>query len=388
MYLHRTFITAAADGTLTVRAPAPAEQRTAPALPRITGFPTELVGVGRRRRGAAPGADAAPSTAAGCWPTSPTPTCPVTGAGGRTGTRRSRSASPGSSPPPASPRPSTRCTSPALATATPASCSLAWPPMAGWACSNRACPPTASTARLRPRWPPTPPRGGPSCTAPPATATWTSREALTGDPARLGNLPGGGQAHRAPASALVTALWPALWGFTASQVFDVARGREPASWAGAALFPEGAYPAVRVGPQPYGLLPTTAWTLWQADDGDPALEVPLVKALLVLRAQHAASARARGTAAGQGHRRAARPHRRHALVRAVPVPAGLAAGAVVARRGQLRAARQVARLRPRLDRQVPAGRRARAQPAAPLRDTRRLPRHRHPARAPGRRRGG
>ena len=82
-------------------------------------------------------------------------------------------------------------------------------------------------------------------------------------------------------------------------MFDIARGRDPASWASAALFPEGAYPTVRVGPQPYGLLPTTAWTLWQADDGDPALEVPLVQALLTLRAQHAASARARGTAAGK-----------------------------------------------------------------------------------------
>ena len=42
VYLHRTFITTAADGTLTVRTPAPAEQRTDPALPRITGFPTQL----------------------------------------------------------------------------------------------------------------------------------------------------------------------------------------------------------------------------------------------------------------------------------------------------------------------------------------------------------
>jgi len=41
-YLYRTFISTAADGTLTVRAPDPAEQRTGPALPRITGFPTEL----------------------------------------------------------------------------------------------------------------------------------------------------------------------------------------------------------------------------------------------------------------------------------------------------------------------------------------------------------
>jgi hypothetical protein len=124
-------------------------------------------------------------------------------------------------------------------------------------------------------------------------------KALTGDPARLGNLPGGDEAHRAPAAALVTALWPALWGFTASQVFDVARGAAPASWASAALFPEGPYPSVRVGPQPYGLLPTTAWTRWQPDDGDPGLEVPLIKALLVLKTQHAAAAAARGTAAGK-----------------------------------------------------------------------------------------
>src|SRR6185437_9281566 len=113
------------------------------------------------------------------------------------------------------------------------------------------------------------------------------------------NLPGGDRPQRAPASALVTALWPALWGFAAGQVYDLAQGPEPANWAAGALFPEGAYPIVRVGPQPYGLLPTTAWSLWQADAGDPALEGPLVKALLVLRAQHAAGAQARGTAAGK-----------------------------------------------------------------------------------------
>ena len=50
------------------------------------------------------------STARGCWPTSPTPTCPATAAGGRTGTRRSRSASPGSCRRGDSPTTSTRST--------------------------------------------------------------------------------------------------------------------------------------------------------------------------------------------------------------------------------------------------------------------------------------
>jgi hypothetical protein len=298
VYLHRTFITTAADGTLTVRIPAPAEQRTGPALPRITGFPTELVvwavdGAGLhqvltltvdRSRLLADFADpavpgdrrwwedwdeAVAAGVAGIIPaaslTVPIEALYVTG----------------------------------LGDGDPAEL------FAGLAADGRL-------GLLEPGQPTNSVDGAPAAALATDAAAWWDilhgtagdsdldvSQALTGDPGRLGNLPGGSQAHRAPASALVTALWPALWGFTASQVFDVARGRAPASWAGAVLFPEGAYPAVRVGPQPYGLLPTTAWTLWRADDGDPALEVPVVKALLVLRSRHAASARARGTAAGK-----------------------------------------------------------------------------------------
>lgn len=122
---------------------------------------------------------------------------------------------------------------------------------------------------------------------------------LTGDPLLLGGIPGGDGAHRANASALVTAVWPALWGFAAAHVWNVAHGSAPALWARHALFPEGAYPTLRIGSQPYGLLPTASWQRWEPEDGDPALEGPLVSALLKLRRRHAASARARGTAAGQ-----------------------------------------------------------------------------------------
>jgi hypothetical protein len=298
VYLHRTFITTAADGTLTVRPPAPAEQRTGPALPRIVGFPTELAvwaadGAGLhqvltltvdRSRLLADFADpdlpgdrrwwedwdeAVKTGVAGIIPaaslTAPVEALYVTG----------------------------------LGDGDPAEL------FAGLAADGRV-------GLLEPGLPTNSVDGAPAAALATDAATWWAvlhgtagasdldvSRALTGDAARLGNVPGGSQDHRAPASALVTALWPALWGFTASQVFDVARGRAPASWAGAALFPEGAYPTVRVGPQPYGLLPTTAWTRWQADDGDPPLEMPLVRALLVLRARQAASARARGTAAGK-----------------------------------------------------------------------------------------
>src|SRR5206468_4063420 len=40
---------------------------------------------------------------------------------------------------------------------------------------------------------------------------------LTGDPHRLGNLPGGDRPQRANASDLTTVLWPALWGLAAGQ---------------------------------------------------------------------------------------------------------------------------------------------------------------------------
>jgi hypothetical protein len=136
-------------------------------------------------------------------------------------------------------------------------------------------------------------------TSPAGPAAQDVSTTLTGDPARLGSVPGGDRTQRATGSALVTALWPALWGFAAGQVWDVARGRTPAQWAGRALFPEGAYPSVRVGPQPYGLLPTTSWSTWSPADGDPPLEAGLVRALLPLRVRHAAAAESRGTAGGQ-----------------------------------------------------------------------------------------
>jgi hypothetical protein len=297
-YLHRTFVTTAADGTRAVPDPAPGDQRDGPALPRIAGFPTELAvwsadasGLHQvlaltvqRSRLLADFADpdlpgdrrwwedwdeAVAAGVAGVIPaaslTPPIDALYVTGLG---------DGDPGAL---------------FAAIAADGRLGLLAP---GLPTNSVDGTPAAALATDAATW-------WRILTGTPGASDTDVSLALTGDPGRLGNSPGGDLAHRAGGSAMVTALWPALWGFAASQVFDLARGRAPASWAAAALFPEGAYPTVRVGPQPYGLMPVTAWTRWQADQGDPALEAPLVQALLVLRARLAASARARGTAAGK-----------------------------------------------------------------------------------------
>ncbi len=54
-------------------------------------------------------------------------------------------------------------------------------------------------------------------------------------------------------------------------------------WAAENLVPEGPLPSMRVGDQPYGLLPATSLRRWRAAAGDPAIEarlVPLVRELV------------------------------------------------------------------------------------------------------------
>jgi hypothetical protein len=295
--LYRSFVTAAPDGTLTVRPPKPDEQRTDPVLPRIVGFPTELVvwlsdasGVhdvahlhvdttrlladfadpdqpGDRRWWADWGEAVAVGVAAvvpassisepidalyvtGLADTSPDELFAALAAEGRLG-----------------------LLDPGLATnsvdgahAAP----LGNDPQTWWDALHAA----------------------------PGVADADVSRALTADPALLGHLPGGDRDFRRPSSALVAGLWPALWGFTAAQVFDVTRDPAPARWAAGTLFPEGAYPVLRIGPQPYGLLTTTAWSHWVADPADPPVEAVLVPALVTLRGQHADAAQRRGTSVG------------------------------------------------------------------------------------------
>ncbi|GAA3077365.1 hypothetical protein [Streptosporangium carneum] len=120
--------------------------------------------------------------------------------------------------------------------------------------------------------------------------------ALTGDPDALGALPGPPGQHFSDSTAMVGALWPALWGFAATDVWGLPLAAEAAAWARQALFPEGPFPVLRVGSQPYGLLPATALSRWIADADD--VEAALIRPLMLLREQWQAAAEGRGTAAG------------------------------------------------------------------------------------------
>jgi hypothetical protein len=125
--------------------------------------------------------------------------------------------------------------------------------------------------------------------------------ALSGDEDLLGVIPGPDEPHRAWSSGLVAALWPALWGYAADDVWAVTAGRvDPLadSWAARAMFPEGPYPTVRIGSQPYGLLPATALTRWRPADGDPGLEGTVAAALVRMRQLWRAAAETRGTVVG------------------------------------------------------------------------------------------
>ena len=99
--------------------------------------------------------------------------------------------------------------------------------------------------------------------------------ALTGriPPAALPML-GGDLDYFAPGSLAVQGFWPVLWGRALRDV-TTSDGQEIelARWAMRNLAVEGPRPAIRVGEQPYGLLPASAFSSWVADAADPLAPV-------------------------------------------------------------------------------------------------------------------
>jgi hypothetical protein len=119
--------------------------------------------------------------------------------------------------------------------------------------------------------------------------------ALTGDPDLLGPLPGDAPPQAEWTRRLVAGLWPALWGHTLRDVLGLGgQAEQLGDWALANLHPAGPYPAVRVGTQPYGLLPATSLTAWRPAPGDPAVEAGMPAALALLRARWARAAESAG----------------------------------------------------------------------------------------------
>ena len=120
--------------------------------------------------------------------------------------------------------------------------------------------------------------------------------ALTGrvGPAALPVL-GGDLDYVGPGSLSVEGLWPVLWGRTLRDVIGAGE-QEPAlaRWARTYLAVQGPRPAIRIGEQPYGLLPTSAFGSWVDTPGDSlaAIEGRIRRWALDWRAGAAGAARA------------------------------------------------------------------------------------------------
>ncbi|WP_344206398.1 hypothetical protein, partial [Actinomadura livida] len=128
---------------------------------------------------------------------------------------------------------------------------------------------------------------------------------LTGDAGLLGPLPGNAGRHQEWAGELLTGMWPALLGHTLTHVLGLGAAVETAAeWATRDVDPLGPYPAVRIGGQPYGVLPATSLNDWVQTDGvDPPFMGALREPLVALRSRWARAA----VAAGRGPVAAADP---------------------------------------------------------------------------------
>ena len=104
--------------------------------------------------------------------------------------------------------------------------------------------------------------------------------------------------HRRWARSVVQALWPALFGFAATDVWALPDADAARRWSAHALYPEGPYPTLRLGAQPYGLLPATSLCDWRPAAGDPSAEAAIAGAHEAVLGRWVAAAEARGTAAG------------------------------------------------------------------------------------------
>ena len=124
-------------------------------------------------------------------------------------------------------------------------------------------------------------------------------QALTGDPDRLGALPGRVRPVQVWTRRLAAGLWPALWGQPLADVAGLGPAAAPlAEWASANVEPLGPYSTLLIGDQPYGLLPVTSLATWRTAPGDPPIELAARGILRTLSAQWADAAQRRGNAEG------------------------------------------------------------------------------------------
>jgi hypothetical protein len=125
--------------------------------------------------------------------------------------------------------------------------------------------------------------------------------ALTGDRQLLGPLPGDSLPYQTWTRRLLTGLWPALLGYPLTTVFGLGGPAEQAAdWAETSVDPLGPFPTIRIGNQPYGVLPATSLDTWVARADDPPIEASLRRPLVILRRRWATAARRGGRGAVEG----------------------------------------------------------------------------------------
>ncbi|MFJ2580824.1 hypothetical protein [Kitasatospora aureofaciens] len=113
--------------------------------------------------------------------------------------------------------------------------------------------------------------------------------ALTGDPNRLARVPGSDTPGTWPRDDLLTLLFPGLFGHTLHHLWEITGpdGRAAVhlgQWAEEWLRPQGPWPPVRIGAQPYGLWPVTTLTDWQSAPEPVPVEAALAAHLPPVRA--------------------------------------------------------------------------------------------------------
>jgi hypothetical protein len=129
-----------------------------------------------------------------------------------------------------------------------------------------------------------------------ATAASVVLDAMSGGKAAPMPLLGGETSIPRYGQAAVRALWPLLWGHSLRDMVGVGKlAPDVAEWAFEYLAPEGSLPTIRVGEQPYGLLPTTAL---EAGVGQSSLEEQLRQWTISWRARAAQAASTAGNVAG------------------------------------------------------------------------------------------
>jgi|HubBroStandDraft_6_1064221.scaffolds.fasta_scaffold18603_1 hypothetical protein len=123
--------------------------------------------------------------------------------------------------------------------------------------------------------------------------------AITGRPETLAPLPGGAAYSADLDHHMVAAMWPGVFGFGLKNLWSIDDGAFTAGqWALDNLLPQGPVPPIRIGNQPYGVLPVTDLRAWRAAPGDPPVEEQLCPSLVSGLHAWATAAETAGTTAG------------------------------------------------------------------------------------------